>query len=226
MMIPYRIALICFLLPLVTAHTTLTIGISMGNLELCIPYWSQCHSVSATGRQYPEFFVFKAFIIPTALFMVAYWLLLHEWIRRVSGNSSNPRIITAMGVFACFALVLYTVTLGAVGETYGLARRIGVVFYFAFTSFGHLILLRHLDKLDTQALGIIPQQNRLSMSCMVLIATAITSAVVGYVWDDWWDNWENAYEWWFSVLMLSMFYQVGKMWQITGFDIDFRLGSN
>lgn len=222
-MIPYRIALICVFLPLIAVHTTLTIAISFGNLEFCIPYWSHCHSVSATGRQYPEFFVFKALLIPTAVFMSAYWLLLHQWIIRISDNVAKPRVMTVMGLIACAALVLYTVTLGAVGEAYGLARRIGVVFYFAFTSFGHLILLRHIDKLDTENLGIIPQQNRLSISCIVLIGTAIASALVGYVWADWWDNWENAYEWWFSLLMISMFYQVGKMWQITGYDVSFSV---
>lgn len=218
-MLPYRIALICVLLPLIAVHSTLTIAITFGNLEFCIPYWSHCHSVSATGRQYPEFFVFKALLIPTAVFMSAYWLLLHHWITRISSARNKPRIMTGMGLIACFALILYTVTLGAAGETYGLARRVGVVFYFAFTSFGHLILLRHLDKLDTAELSIVAQQNKLSISCIVLIGTAIASAVVGYLWDDWWDNWENAYEWWFSLLMISMFYQVGKMWHITGYNI-------
>jgi len=222
---PQRIALICVLLPLIAVHTTLTIAIGFGNLEFCVPYWSHCHSVSATGRQYPEFFVFKALLIPTAVFMAAYWLLLHNWIKQISHAATGPRILTAMGLIACLALILYTVTLGAVGEAYGLARRIGVVFYFAFTSFGHLVLLRHLDKLDTERLDIIPQQNRLAISCLILIGSAIASAFAGYFWDEGWDNWENAYEWWFSLLMISLFYQVGSMWRKTHYQMHFTTDS-
>lgn len=217
MMLPYRIALLCVFLPLVAVHTTLTIGIVAENLELCNPYWSDCHSISATGRQYPEFFVFKAMLIPTAVLMAAYWLLLYTWVCQVTDGVTKPSVLAAMGLVASTALVVYTVTLGAEGDHYGLARRIGVVFYFAFTAFAHLILLSHLDKADTYKLGIVAQQNRLAISCVVLIATAIGSAAMGYFYDEFWDRWENAYEWWFSLLMISMFYQVGGMWKRTRF---------
>ncbi|MEM0910072.1 MAG: hypothetical protein AAGJ37_03800 [Pseudomonadota bacterium] len=220
---PYTIALITVLLPLISVHATLTIGIVVGNLDPCIPYWSSCHSISATGRQYPEFFVFKALLIPTAVFMMAYWLLLDRWIKQLSRDNTSPTIVTGMGLIASVALIVYTVTLGAEGESYGLARRIGVVFYFAFTSFGHLILLRHLDKIDTASLDIIPQQNRLTISCLVLIGTAVASAFAGLLWEEGWDNWENAYEWWFSLLMISMLYQVAVMWKKTGYRINLHL---
>lgn len=222
---PYIIALIAVFLPLVSVHLTLAIGILVGNLGPCIPYWSSCHSISATGRQYPEFFVFKALLIPTAVFMMAYWLLLYHWVRQLSNGKTSPNIATGMGLVASAALIVYTVTLGADGDPYALARRIGVVFYFAFTSFGHLILLRHLDNIDTAPLGIIPQQNRLTVSCIVLIGSAIASAFAGLLWEQGWDNWENAYEWWFSLLMISMLYQVAVMWKKTDYQIqlDVRL---
>ncbi len=225
-MLPFRIAMICVFLPLISVHTTLTIAIALDNLHSCIPYWSECHSVSATGRQYPEFFVFKALIIPTAVFMAAYWLLLHHWLRQVSNNTRNPIVVTSMGIIASVALVVYTVTLGAEGEPYALARRIGVVFYFAFSCFGHLVLLSHLDKIDTERIGIVREQNRLAISCVVLIGTAIASAIAGYFWDEAWDRWENAYEWWFSLLMISLFYQVGKMWQKTNFQFSLSVQAN
>ena len=223
---PYKIALICVFLPLISVHVTLTIALSVGNLELCNPYWSECHSISATGRQYPEFFVFKALLIPTAIFMMAYWLLLYNWVKRLANRSTKLIIVTAMGIIASVALIVYTVTLGAVGEPYALARRIGVVFYFAFTSFGHLILLSCLDKIDTEKLGIVEQQNRLTISCLVLIGTAIISAFLGLLWEEWWDKWENAYEWWFSLLMISMFYQVASMWKRTNYQIRLHVEHN
>lgn len=218
---PYKLALICVFLPLISVHLTLSIGIIAQNLEACIPYWSECHSISATGRQYPEFFIFKALMIPTAIFMMAYWLVLHIWVTQLTDQA--PLFVTVMGITACVALIIYTVTLGAVGEPYALARRLGVVFYFSFTSFGHLFLLKHLDKIDTETLGIVKQQNRLLISCLALIFTAILSALIGFIWEDTWDRWENAYEWWFSLLMISLFYHVGLMWKRCHFTLFFKI---
>lgn len=222
---PYRIALICVFLPLISVHLTLSIAILFDNLTLCIPYWANCHSISATGRQYPEFFVFKALLIPTAVLMAAYWLMLHQWVLKMNSHKSSPTIVTGMGLIAAIALIVYTVTLGAVGEPYALARRIGVVFYFAFSSFAHLILLKHLQQIDSVRHGIVKEQKHLTISCLILVISAIASAVAGFVWEQWWDSWENAYEWWFSLLMISLFYQVAQMWKKTQFTLSLTLRS-
>lgn len=150
--------------------------------------------------------------------MSAYWILLHHWVKQLTNDDKGPVLITTMGVIASVALVVYTVTLGAVGDAYALARRVGVVFYFAFTSFGHLFLLKWLNKIDTEALGIVQQQNNITIVCTLLITTAIASALVGIVWEGW-DNWENAYEWWFSVFMISLFYFVAQMWRLTNYTL-------
>ncbi|WP_334028479.1 hypothetical protein [Alteromonas sp. P256] len=222
-MIPRAIAMICVFLPFIAVHTTLLIGIFVGNLEPCNPYWSSCHSISATGRQYPEFFVFKALLIPTAVLMSAYWLLLYQWVQQVTEGAYKAKPLVLMGIIASIALVIYTVTLGAEGNAYGLARRIGVIFYFAFSAFAHLLLLGYVDKVDTHHLNIVTEQNRLSISATILIVTAIFSAIVGYVFPEFWDEWENAYEWWFSLLMISMFYQVGSMWKKTQFSLSLSI---
>ena len=213
---PQKISLICVFLPLVCVHTTLVIGIAMGNLEPCVPYWSECHSISATGRQYPEFFVFKALMIPTAVFMAGYWLLLHKWLAHID-QSVKRTGITAQGLVACIALVVYTVTLGAVGEPYALARRMGIVFFFVFSSFAHLLLLAKLSRIDRSVLGIAGLYQIMFKLCLVLVISSIVSAIFGYLIPDIWDSWENAFEWTYSLFMIALYFIVGKMWQRTGF---------
>jgi hypothetical protein len=188
-----------------------------------MPYWADCHSISATGRQYPEFFVFKAFMIPTAVFMFWYWLLLHYWLKQISNHRIRPHLITSLGVVASGALIVYTVTLGAQGEPYALARRLGVVLYFAFSSFGHLLLLSKMRVLDLQALNINAEYQWIMNVCAILVFSGILSAIAGFLWEGW-DDWENAYEWWFSLAMISLFYQVGQMWRKTQFRITLSLG--
>lgn len=222
-MTPYRIALVVVLLPLITVHLTLSISLGFNNLSMCVPYWADCHSISATGRQYPEFFVFKALMIPTAVFMFWYWLLLHDWLKQISNNRIRPHLITSLGVIASAALIIYTVTLGAVGEPYALARRLGVVFYFAFSSFGHLLLLSKMRVLDLQALNISTEHKWIMNVCAILVISGILSAIAGFLCEGW-DDWENAYEWWFSLAMISLFYQVGVMWKKTRFRMTLSLG--
>ncbi len=156
--------------------------------------------------------------------MAIYWLLLHYWVKRLTLCRRGPVLVTTMGIIAAAALIVYTVTLGAVGDAYALARRIGVVFYFAFTSFGHLFLLKWINSIDTQSLGIVKHQNNITIVCILLVTTAIASALIGLVWEGW-DNWENAYEWWFSVFMISLFYFVAQMWKQTNYQITLNLDS-
>jgi hypothetical protein len=220
---PYKIALVCVLLPLFTVHLTLTVSLLLENLEACVPYWSGCHSISATGRQYPEFFIFKGLMIPTAVFMMFYWLLLGTWLTHISDKRINPNFIVSIGCIAAVMLVVYTTTLGVVGEPYALARRIGVVFYFGFSSLGHVLLLLKLKLLDTHKLGIAPERKAIFYICIVMITSAIASAIAGFMWEGW-DDWENAYEWTFSLLMISLFYVTARMWEKTAFTISLSLG--
>ena len=216
---PYVIALICVFLPASSVHITATLAMSFENIQTCLPYWSECYSISATGRGYPEFFVFKALLIPTAVFMVAYWILLHQWIKEISNGEYSPRPVTIMGLIASLALVIYTVTLGAKGDPYVLARNVGIIFYFAFNVFGHLVLLSYLDKIDTEKLFIVRSQNRLIITTLIMLGTAIATAFIGLHFDEFWDRWQNAYEWWFSLLMVTMFYHVADMWKTTNFHL-------
>jgi len=125
--------------------------------------------------------------------------------------------ILFQGLLASVALVVYTVTLGAEGEPYKLARRMGIVFFFVFSSFAHLLLLAKLSRIDKRNLGIQSFYRPMYIICMTLVISSIVSAIFGYVFPDTWDSWENAFEWSYSLVMISLFYLVGKMWQVTGF---------
>lgn len=217
-MLASRVAYLCVFLSVITVHITLIIALAFGNLIPCFPYWSECHSISSTGRQYPEFFVFKALMIPTAVAMMVYWALLRIWLIKISNSATGGTIVT-LGVIAAIALIVYTVTLGAVGEPYALARRIGVVLFFAFSAFAHLLLLNKLtlDVLKNNNLQAISK--RLTRLCFGLVLLGIISAVLGFLWEGY-HRWDNALEWWFSLLLVGQFYLVGRMWDKTAFRID------
>ena len=60
----YPIAIMINLLPLVCIHLCYLVAANLGHIEWCVPYLENCTSISATGRKYPEFFIFKGLMIP------------------------------------------------------------------------------------------------------------------------------------------------------------------
>jgi hypothetical protein len=215
--LPQQIALLCAIIPVISVHTTWLIASMMENLHWCLPYWHSCHSISATGRQYPEFFVFKAIMLPLATLMFGYWLLLNHWLKQLFASKALRRTVFILGGFACVALILYTVTLGAVGDSYRLARRIGIVLFFVGTSFAHLVLVKCLNDLPERAKHysslISPWLKRMTIVCAALVIGSMINGLLGFLWE-YWDIWENAFEWSYSLVMVSLFYLVGRMWSI------------
>ncbi len=210
----YYLALVCAVTPLVTVHLTWIIATLSGALSPCLPYWADCHSISATGRYFPANLLFKGIFIPLAFIMAVYWWQLHRWLVLLSDGRCKPRVITFMGLTACIALTVYTMTLGVEAGPFPLARRIGAVLYFAFTSFAHLVLILHIQRADISEYGLDEEVAYLTRTCGVLVIAAIISALLGFFWDGW-GHWENAFEWAFSIMMISLFYWVGRMWKKT-----------
>lgn len=223
--LPVWIARLCFIVPIACVHLTWLTGTLAGNLEPCITYWHSCHSISATGRQYPEFFLFKALMLPVAVLMALYWLMINVWWHKVSADSGRTNWIVVMGLIACIALIVYTVTLGSLGEPYKVARRTGIVFFFVMTSFAHLLLLRQL--LDAMTRKQLPEAIsslivRFKWLCFSMVISGLISGILGYVWAGW-DDWENAFEWWFSGAMMAQFALLAQMFHRTGFSLSFHL---
>ena len=69
--------LLTALLPALAINFCYLLAASQGHVPWCIPYLEGCTSISATGRQAPESYLFRALIIPTAVLLVFYWRLSH-----------------------------------------------------------------------------------------------------------------------------------------------------
>ena len=191
-------------LPTLTVHITWWVAASTSALEWCNPYWSHCHSISATGREFPQFYIFKVFMLPTAALMFFYWLRLSHWLVVITQQSKAAKRIRILGIIAAISLVIYTLTLGAIGDAFALPRRIGVVGYFAFTAFAHLLLIHALSDWVKSQHHLQTPFNWLFNITVLLLLLGVTSALLGFVWSDY-NSWDNAFEWWFAILMISQF---------------------
>ncbi len=209
-----RLGLWAALLPAVTVHLTWVTAASTGALQWCNPYWSHCHSISATGREIPQFYLFKALMLPSAIIMIAYWRQLRrEFSDKLAESSSLFRLIEILGIGASVSLIVYTLTLGAIGELFVLPRRIGVVGYFAFTAFAHLLLLAKLKVIIQSRAALYVPYQALFCVCALLLVLGVISAFLGFFWPSY-HFWDNAFEWWFALLMICQFLGVARVAQI------------
>ena len=204
------------LLPLLTTHTTYLVAANYEWVDWCVPYWDSCTSISATGRQLPAKYVFKLGMIPAVLLTALLWWTLLQWGRNMGARSSIW--MPALGAVAALCLILYTLALGEVGDSYRLLRRIGVVFAFAFTFIAQVLFtrltlmlsLRHPD------LGLVRYYQWMLRLQLVLLAIGITSVILDGVLGDAYDAIEDAFEWWMALLLNGYFLLVARMLQKSG----------
>ncbi len=139
-------------LPLATAalfllaiHASWLIASASGQIGWCLPYWLDCTSISATGRQLPAKLLFKPLLTMGAVAMVAYWLLMRQWLQGLGVPGNRPRYMAALGVIGALCVIAYTAALGEGGEAALLLRRTGAVLGFSLTYLAQLLLTGQLD---------------------------------------------------------------------------------
>ncbi len=90
------VPLITALLPAIGVHVSYLLAAQFGHVPWCFPYIDSCTSISAVGRESPESYIFRASIIPTAIFMMVYWRLSREWLRTLPLGLLAPDIVEAI----------------------------------------------------------------------------------------------------------------------------------
>ncbi|NND64756.1 MAG: hypothetical protein HKM24_02220 [Gammaproteobacteria bacterium] len=138
-----------FILPTSTVLISYWLSQSHGLVPECFPLVHGCTSVSAAGRYPPASFLFRAGIIPGAVLLMIYWLLIRAWLQSLSPKyhrSQNWLLIT--GMTGAVFLIVYAVFLGSKGDFYAFMRRTGIVVYFAMTFFAQLLQTRVLLRLS------------------------------------------------------------------------------
>lgn len=221
---PGIIALSTGLLPILAIHTVYLVAAMNEHVPWCIPYIDSCTSISATGRQSPEYFIFKATMIPAAMLMMLFWYLCYQWLLTTGYRRSfGARSIPFIGTVAALFLILYTTMLGASGDLYQLERRIGVIIYFTFTYLAQLLFTYHIGKLNSQ------QQlfsHRIYLFLFGLNTTVLSIGLLSLILDltmaDY-DSIEAAFEWTLALLIHIYFFGIYAAWRQTEFTISFKV---
>ena len=203
------VALLAALLPFVAVQLTYLVAASHGLVDWCFPYIDSCTSISATGREPPASYLFRATMLPSAVVMMAYWWLNYGWLGHLQRQRGNNRQWTnrwmlALGIIAGIGLVLYVTVLGEQGDAWRTQRRVGTILFFSFTFISQLLMLGQLRTLN------VPGVSRCLLAGMGAVCGALLLlGLLTVVLDAWNENWyetvEDAFEWLLSLLLQSNF---------------------
>ena len=223
------VALLAAIVPFLAVHATYLLAAAHGQVEWCFPYLDSCASISATGRQPPASYLFRATMLPAAVILGAYWWLSHLWLgqlQRCEGHAHSAvnNWMLALGLLACLGLVLYVTVLGEAGSAWARQRRIGTVLFFSFTYVAQLLLLSQLRRLRGQ-LATVPESllRAMGLLCAALLATGVLTVFL-QAWDKaWYITVEDAFEW-VLALMLQLNFLLGYLvWRRAGWQLEVRV---
>jgi len=222
---PRTVAIIVTLLPLLAVNGTYLFSASNDLVPWCVPYLEGCTSISRAGRYGDAIYLFRATMIPHAIFLIWFWFFAKKWLDLLEGRPTcSARVMFWLGVVGALFLILYVDFLGSTGDVYRFMRRYGVIFHFTFTPLAQMILLNQLYKLRSRKpeFKINPHILRYKLTLLLLILfIGIVSLVLDYG-DLKTDVSENIVEWNFALLTTLYFAGTAMMWR--GFRSTFHLG--
>jgi len=221
------IPLAAALLPAVTIHLCYIIAASHGHVPWCVPYWDSCVSISATGRQSPESYIFRGLMIPTAVVFMAYWLLCHAWLKQLGSRHPGVRhAMLALGVAGAVGLIWYTAVLGSEGRVFFIQRRAGVTSFFVMTVLAQCLLTLELATIERRrSTGVSgPVRGVMAVLATVIVASGLVSLVLSATVAAY-DRIEDAYEWVITALILGHALVTHFAWRQSGFTARLETGS-
>lgn len=206
---------------LLAGHVSLLLGVSTGQLQGCLPYGPDCHSISATGRALPARLFFKPVLTVGAVALMAYWWLMAQWLRLQGVTGTRPSLVAVLGGAGALCLVPYAAALGEGGDTALLLRRLGAILGFSLPFLAQLLLSAELRRGPLAR----PQWQGLArllwglVAAMLALGTA-SALLAAFAWHA---HVDDAIEWILALLLNTHVALTARLWSTSGFGMRLSL---
>jgi hypothetical protein len=179
-----RLPTAIFVLSFLGVAISLWISQALGLVEDCRVFVDGCISISASGRQEPAVFVFRATIIPTGMLLIMTWWINVQWLK-VLGLRRRLAVgmLHGLGTASPVLLICYIALIGSSGQIDHLIRQAVITTYFPATLVAKIILAAALIRLRPEGLERWLPWTQLIIACVVL-AVAAASVVLSALLDD------------------------------------------
>ena len=197
--------LVTALAPLIGVNVAYWVGVQYDNLPSCNPYIDGCTSISSTGRYAPGDRLFRAVMLPQAVWLLLTWHFSAAWLKTL-GRSRGA----AMTVAGALALILYVSYLASNDPFYEIMRRYGIYLYFVGTVVAQIAATLSLraSRLRKVMLWIV------AMPFVLGIYNLIQKTYISDL-----NSIENRIEWIVSALMQVWFIALYVAWRSSNFKV-------
>ena len=211
--------LLAGILPLIAMFGAFWLGVHNDVVPACIPLVDGCTSISATGRNPPGSFLFRAIMLPQAPLLLAVWYVTVLWLRSLHPNlrQSTATAILVSGIVGALALIVYVTFLGTKEPIYEFMRRTGIYFGFLGIALAQLftaIAVTRVSKLVGRD-GLLKLARTMLGICLATFGLGVINVVFKMILADA-DALENRIEWGASILMQCYFFVMYFAWRETG----------
>lgn len=201
---------------LLAMHLAYVLAAFHGHVPWCVPYWENCTSISATGRQLPEKLLFKPLLISACVLIAVYWWLMARWLRDLGDVARVVRVMAVLGITANVCLIVYAAGLGEGGDSARLLRRAGAALGFALNYLAAALLVQRLLKLPS-----LPACPRwliafLRWLLVLMLALGMISALLPAFSADY-ERLDDAFEWQLALAINVFVALTAMLWRRTGF---------
>ena len=208
-----HLPLFIFIFSIVVIHSTYLTSAYLGLSGRCIPYIHSCTSISAAARKVPAIYFFKPGMVFIGLAMIFFWWNIRDWVEQSLSQTSSNAFLW-VGVITGGGLILYALNLGLSGKGYFIARRIGVLCFFIGTYSLEIMLYLRMRKAQNIAL-IKPLTLQLFQWVIRIVAVLIVVSILMSLFYEDYHSYDDAFEWWFMLLVLLPFVGVWFSWRKT-----------
>ena len=154
-----------FLVPLLTINTCLLISVNyhffentlfsvdqIGRSNFTIPYLDGSLSISRASRTFPQYLIFKPFMIITAILLCFYWYKNNILINYFKNTNSKKNNFMIFGVLSAVFLMIHSILLGLETDikVFKFLRRVVLVSFIVFEIIAQSILVSNFYKLKNK----------------------------------------------------------------------------
>jgi hypothetical protein len=218
--------LISGVVPFVGIFVAYWLGASSGVLPSCIPFLDGCVSISATGRNPPGSFLFRAILLPQSALLAFIWYFTALWLQTLDNKSRRftYQVIVISGMISAVALIIYVTFLGTKTPLYEFMRRFGIYFFFAGMALSELIVASTLLRIArVQGRRVLQRLAGIMLwLCVLPFILGLLNLLLKAIFRDV-DDIENQIEWIAAMLMHAYLVVLYLAWRETGIDLQLRV---
>ncbi len=219
----HRFPALIFIVSFTGVAISLWLSRSFDLVEHCRVFIDGCISISASGRQEPAVFVFRATIIPVGVLLMLVWWLNAQWLKLMGHTSRVQQVaIQVLGTASPILLICYIALIGSAGEIDHAIRQTVITTYFPATLVAKIILASLLLSRCPAELPRWLPRAMLAIAVIVL-GMAVASVIFDALMDDP-SVAHNLMQWHGTTAFSAWYLLLARAWQLTRFSgrVDLR----